>query len=87
MNNPYLSLAYLSGNPEARSLAEELIHWHDRMVAHLRRHGACPPYACCPNDDCPGEEASALWPLAQRVFGQRAAALTFLSAQAGAKSQ
>ena len=82
MINPYTSLACLAGHPDARSLADELTHWHDRMVTHLRRHGACPPADCCPSDDCPGQEASSLWPVAQRLFGERAAELTFLSAQA-----
>lgn len=82
MNNPYQVLACLAGNPHAQSLADELTRWHDRMVAHTRRHGARPAADCCPDDDCPSQEASSLWALAQRAFGSRAAELTFLSAQA-----
>lgn len=87
MNKPYETLACLSGHPEARPLADALTHWHDRMVAHLRRHGASPPADCCPDDDCPQQEASALWPRAQRLFGQRARELTFLSGQAVSRAQ
>ncbi len=83
MNNPYHMLARLAGHPDAQSLADDLTRWHDRMVAHVRRHGPRPPAGCCADDDdCPGHEASALWPVASRVFGQRARELTFLSRQA-----
>lgn len=82
MNTPYHILACLAGHADAQSLAHELTRWHDRMVAHVRRHGQRPPADCCPDDDCPSQEASSLWPQARRVFGQRAAELTFLSHQA-----
>ena len=45
------------------------------------------PEECCPDDDCPQLEASALWPRAQRLFGHRARELTFLSGQAVARAQ
>lgn len=82
MNTPYSVLACLAGNTDAQSLADELTRWHDRMVAHIRRHGPRPPANCCPDDECPRQEAFALWPQARRAFGGRADELTFLSHQA-----
>ncbi len=81
MNNPYHVLACLTGHPDASSLAEDLTRWHDRMVNHVRRYGA-DTTCCSDDDDCPREEATQLWAAARRVFGDQAAQLRFLSAQA-----
>jgi hypothetical protein len=66
------------GTIEARDLAEQLVAWHDAMVRHLRVAGVRRADAC--DEDCPHEDASALWSAAQEVFGERAAGLVFLSA-------
>lgn len=83
MTTPYHWMAGLSGHPDARSLAADLTRWHDRMVAHVRRHGVAPSADCCPDDDCPRGEAAQLWTMATHVWGTHAASLTFLRTQAG----
>jgi hypothetical protein len=87
MTTPYHTLACLAGNADAHTLADELTRWHDRMVAHVRRHGAAPPTDCCGDDDCPSEAASSLWQHAQRAYGARADSLTFLMARASRRSR
>jgi hypothetical protein len=62
----------------ATDLVEELCTWHDRMVAHLRRHGASDPCACGDPDACPRQDATDLWARAHHAFGPDTAALTFL---------
>ena len=84
MTTPYHYLV-AAGDVAAGDLADDLCAWHDRMVAHLRRHGAVARGACaCPDlERCPVEEARDLWSRADRQFGPAAAALTFLRAHAG----
>lgn len=86
MLTPYQVLARLAGDPDARTLADDLARWHDRMVAHVRRHGPRPTHGCCPDDECPADEAPQLWQVARRAFGARATELTFLHAQASTRS-
>jgi len=86
MTTPYAVLACQATHADAHDLAEALAHWHDRMVAHVRRHGPHPPADCCDDDGCPVVEARSLWLQAHRVFGGASAqALTFLRDQAGAR--
>lgn len=73
--NVYRILGDYIGTSEARVLAEQLVAWHDSMVKHLRVSGSS-GRACA--DDCPHEEAAALWAAAQATFGDRAADLAFL---------
>jgi hypothetical protein len=88
MRNPYHTLACVAGTPDALELADAITAWHDRMVAHIRQHGATPPPDCCPEPDaCPGAEARRLWLEAREAFAARAHALTFLQAQAAARVQ
>lgn len=73
--NVYRILGDYVGTSEARVLAEQLVAWHDSMVKHLRAVGVRGP-ACA--DDCPHDEAAALWSAAHTTFGARAADLAFL---------
>jgi hypothetical protein len=77
----YRVLGDVSGTAEARDLAEQLVAWHDAMVKHLRvvqlRGAGC-------GDDCPHEQARALWPAARATFGAEADKLTFLGTHGGA---
>ena len=84
MTTPYRYLVS-AGDVVAADLVDDLCAWHDRMVAHLRRHGAAARGACaCPDlDRCPAEQAADLWLRADRQFGAAAASLTFLRAHAG----
>ena len=78
MTYPYRYLI-ASGDDPAPDLVDELCAWHDRMVAHLRRHGAGGgPCSCHDADDCPRADAPDLWGRASRTFGAAAASLTFL---------
>ncbi len=77
MTTPYRYLV-TGGSETATDLVDELCTWHDRMVAHVRRHGASSPCECGEPDDCPREEARDLWPRARATFGDAAAPLTFL---------
>ena len=74
--NVYRILGDYVGTSEARVLAEQLVVWHDSMVKHLRVVGPRRGPACA--DDCPHDEATALWSAAKTTFGARAADLTFL---------
>lgn len=75
--NVYRVLGDLIGTEEARDLAQQLVAWHDSMVKHLRqvrlRGAGC-------DEECPHEQARALWRLAVAVFGADADKLTFLQA-------
>ncbi len=82
MTTPYRYLV-ASADDDATDLVDELCTWHDRMVAHLRRHGAASPCTCGEPDDCPREEARDLWPRARATFGAAAEPLTFLRNHAG----
>ena len=64
---------------EARELAEQLVAWHDAMVKHPRVLGSRNDAHC--REDCPHEDAAALWTVAQATFGPSAAShLEFLRA-------
>ena len=71
----YRALGDLVGTEESRSLAQRLVAWHDSMVKHLRqirlRGAAC-------GDECPHDEARALWRMAVAIFGREAEKLAFL---------
>ena len=82
VTTPYRYLV-ASGDGAAADLVEELCTWHDRMVAHLRRHGASAPCPCGDPDACPREHARDLWTRARRIFGTATAPLTFLRQHAG----
>jgi hypothetical protein len=82
VTTPYRYLV-ASGDGAAADLVEELCTWHDRMVAHLRRHGASAPCSCGDPDACPREDARDLWTRARRAFGADTAPLTFLRQHAG----
>ena len=72
---------YLLGthHPAASMLVDELRHWHNRMVAHVRQHGAAPRGCrCAEAGECPRVEAVDLWSRAEQTFGAAAAQLTFL---------
>ena len=74
----YLHLGNQIGTVEARDLAQQLGSWHDAMVRHLRVAGAKRGPKCL--DECPHDEAAALWSSAQQIFGDRAHELAFLRA-------
>ena len=78
MTTPYHYLM-AAGDAAADALIDDLSSWHDRMVAHMRRHGA-PSRTCrCGDPDtCPRQDARDLWLRAGRTFGDAAARLTFL---------
>jgi hypothetical protein len=82
VTTPYRYLV-ASADGAATDLIEELCAWHDRTVAHLRRHGASSPCGCGEPDECPREHARDLWARARRAFGSAAAPLTFLRQHAG----
>jgi hypothetical protein len=74
----YLHLGNQIGTVEARDLAQQLGSWHDAMVRHLRVTGQKRGPACV--EECPHDEAAALWSAAQQIFGERAHDLAFLRA-------
>jgi len=74
--NRYELVANRLGTNEARALAAELLRWHDAMVIHLRSAGSHRAPAC--EDDCPHDEAPALWSAACEIFGDDAYELQFL---------
>lgn len=81
MTHPY---RYLVSSADA-DLVNDLCAWHDRMVAHVRRHGALPrTCACVDPEDCPRQQAGTLWSRARAAFGDGAVALTFLRQHAEA---
>lgn len=82
MTTPYRYLV-AGADAAAAELVEELSTWHDRMVAHLRRHGEARPCRCDEQDDCPRAEAVDLWARARDTFGAAAAPLGFLRHHAG----
>ena len=74
--NRYELVANRMGTTEARALAAELLRWHDAMVIHLRSSGSRHASDC--EDDCPHDEALALWSAACEIFGDDAYELHFL---------
>ncbi len=70
--NMYRWMGDRTGTTTARELAEELVSWHDAMVAHERRPGS----TC--DDECPHASAPSLWSSAVEVFGEGARDLVFL---------
>lgn len=80
MSSPYRFLA--GGHPAAPTLIADLCAWHDRMVAHLRRHGHGTPCTCGEPDRCPRADAPRLWRQARGMFGD-ASPLAFLRHHAG----
>jgi hypothetical protein len=85
VTTPYTYLVAAANTPAA-DLVDDLCLWHDRMVAHLRRHGAAAvrdACACRDAEDCPRAQAVDLWRRAHRTFGSAAASLTFLRAHGG----
>ncbi len=82
MTHPY---RYLLSAVHADDLLDDLCAWHDRMVSHVRRHGAGSRHCACPDpDECPQRQAAVLWPRATAAFGDAAHALTFLRQHAEA---
>ncbi|WP_291988966.1 hypothetical protein [Luteitalea sp.] len=71
------------GDDVGAELVDDLCRWHDRMVAHVRRHGASARCGCGDPDDCPRIEARELWHRARTEFGVDAAPLTFLRQHGG----
>jgi hypothetical protein len=68
-----------AGDSAGAALVDELCAWHDRMVAHIRRHGVPSDSCRCGEpDECPREDAVDLWARARRAFGAGAEALAFL---------
>jgi hypothetical protein len=82
MLTPYQYLMTASTAPDDE-LIDELCAWHDRMVAHVRRHGAT-SRACGCEDECPRLAARQLWTRARQAFGDAALQLTFLRQHAAA---
>jgi hypothetical protein len=85
VTTPYAYLVAAADTPAA-DLVDDLCVWHDRMVAHLRRHGAAAGRgvcACRDADDCPRVQVADLWRRAHRTFGAAAVSLTFLRAHGG----
>jgi hypothetical protein len=74
--NRYELVANRMGTNEARALAAELLRWHDAMVIHLRSSGSRHASDC--EDNCPHDEAPALWSAACEIFGDDADELQFL---------
>ncbi len=83
VTSPYRYLLTAASQAPADSLVEELHTWHDRMVAHVRRHGASPGACDCDVEECPRAQARDLWARARRAFGESSAQLTFLRVHAG----
>ncbi len=83
VTTPYRYLV-ASADGAAADLVDELCTWHDRMVAHLRRHGTTAPCACGEPDVCPRQDARELWTRSIRAFGAATAPLTFLRQHAEA---
>ena len=82
MTHPY---RYLISAADAAELVDELCAWHDRMVAHVRRHGAASRTCSCADvDSCPRHEAVGLWAQARVTLGDASSALTFLRQHAEA---
>ena len=82
MTHPYRYLVSAAGDAE---LIDDLCAWHDRMVAHIRRHGAAArTCSCVDTDTCPRHEAVSLWAQARITLGEAASALTFLRQHAEA---
>ena len=79
--NPYTILSSGLGMHEATALSARLSEWHDAMVSHERRLRAGTTNEAC-DDECPHEEARALWSETVAAFGARAHELTFLRSRA-----
>ena len=75
MTHPY---RYLVSAADAADLIDDLCAWHDRMVAHVRRHGAANGCSCLEPDECPRQQAVGLWAQARVELGEASASLTFL---------
>ncbi len=85
MTHPY---RYLISSANAAELIDELCSWHDRMVAHVRRHGASSQDCTCEDtDSCPSHEAVGLWAQARLALGETATSLTFLRQHAEANDR
>ena len=85
MTHPY---RYLISSADAAELIDELCSWHDRMVAHVRRHGAASPDCTCEDtESCPRHEAVGLWAQARLSLGETAGSLTFLRQHAEANDR
>lgn len=82
MTHPY---RYLVSAADAADLIDDLCAWHDRMVAHVRRHGAATGCSCEDADECPRRQAVSLWAQASRELGDAAKSLTFLRQHAEAQ--
>jgi hypothetical protein len=72
----YLHLGEQVGTIEARDLAQQLVAWHDAMVKHVRVAGPVRTPRC--GEECPHDDAAALWAAARTTFGRRADELAFL---------
>jgi hypothetical protein len=81
VTHPYRYLVSAAG---AAELIEDLCTWHDRMVAHVRRHGAADGCGCDEAEACPRQQAVGLWAQARAELGDAAASLTFLRQHAEA---
>ena len=79
--SPYAILGSSVGTAEAAALCVRLTTWHDAMVAHERRLRTGRPTDAC-DDECPHDEARALWTEALVTLGSRASELTFLRSRA-----
>jgi hypothetical protein len=78
--NLYAMLSAGVGMNDATSLYSRLTAWHDAMVAHERRQRLDGTDEC--EDECPHDDAPALWTEAVAAFGPRAHQLTFLRTRA-----
>jgi hypothetical protein len=74
--NIYRRLGDQVATSAARELAEQLVAWHDAMVKHLRVLSSREGAQC--GEECPHEDAAALWTAAQQTFGAKARELVFL---------
>lgn len=83
--NMYRRLGDEIATSESRELAEQLVTWHDAMVKHLRLVGRRPRARC--GEDCPHEDAPALWAAARGLFGAKAMELAFLRSHGESRRQ
>jgi hypothetical protein len=83
--NVYMMAGAGVGTVEATELSARLASWHDAMVAHDRKIRVEGADAAC-DEECPHDDARALWSEALEILGERAHELTFLRSRAEAAS-
>lgn len=84
--NVYMIAGAGVGTAAATELSARLATLHDAMVAHERKIRVEGADAAC-DEECPHDDARALWSEALEILGERAQELTFLRSRAELASE